>query len=64
MQCKSLWIKASAKCLNVNVNVMEEPYRPSWPLGPLYTVSFLFILSLKIVQMLIFACKMDIITFN
>ncbi len=43
---------------------MEEPYRPYWPLGPLYTVSFLFILSLKIVQMLIFACKMDIITFN
>ncbi len=22
MQCKSLWIKASAKCINVNVNVM------------------------------------------
>ncbi len=21
MQCKSLWIKASAKCINVNVNV-------------------------------------------
>ncbi len=31
----------------------EEPYMPSWPLGPLYTVPFLFILSLKIVQMLI-----------
>ncbi len=26
MQCKSLWIKASAKCINVNVNVklLEE----------------------------------------
>ncbi len=23
MQCKSLWIKASAKCINVNVNVMQ-----------------------------------------
>ncbi len=22
MHCKSLWIKASAKCINVNVNVM------------------------------------------
>jgi len=22
MQCKSLWIKASAKCINVNVNVV------------------------------------------
>ncbi len=22
MQCKSLWIKASAKCINVNVNIM------------------------------------------
>ncbi len=22
MQCKSLWIKASAKCINVNVNVL------------------------------------------
>ncbi len=42
----------------------EEPYRPSWPLGPLFTVPFLFILSLKIVQMLIFACKMDNITFS
>ncbi len=21
MQCKSLWIKASAKCINVNVNI-------------------------------------------
>ncbi len=26
MQCKSLWIKASAKCINVNVNVSLEPY--------------------------------------
>ncbi len=42
----------------------EEPYRPSWPLGPLYTVPFLFILSLKIVQMLIFACKTCNITFS
>ncbi len=24
MQCKSLWIKASAKCINVNVNVNDE----------------------------------------
>ncbi len=24
MQCKSLWIKASAKCINVNVNVNKE----------------------------------------
>ncbi len=24
MQCKSLWIKASAKCINVNVNVNEQ----------------------------------------
>ncbi len=23
MQCKSLWIKASAKCINVNVNVKQ-----------------------------------------
>ncbi len=23
MQCKSLWIKASAKCINVNVNVTQ-----------------------------------------
>ncbi len=23
MQCKSLWIKASAKCINVNVNVKK-----------------------------------------
>ncbi len=22
MHCKSLWIKASAKCINVNVNVL------------------------------------------
>ncbi len=42
----------------------EEPYMPSWPLGPLYTVPFLFILSLKIVQMLIFACKTYNITFS
>ncbi len=27
MQCKSLWIKASAKCINVNVNVIEI-YQP------------------------------------
>ncbi len=26
MQCKSLWIKASAKCINVNVNVKEVSY--------------------------------------
>ncbi len=25
MQCKSLWIKASAKCINVNVNI-DTPY--------------------------------------
>ncbi len=25
MQCKSLWIKASAKCINVNVNVKRAP---------------------------------------
>ncbi len=25
MQCKSLWIKASAKCINVNVNVLSQP---------------------------------------
>ncbi len=32
----------------------QYPYRPSWPLiAPLYTVSLLFILSFKIVQMLI-----------
>ncbi len=24
MQCKSLWIKASAKCINVNVNVQQN----------------------------------------
>ncbi len=24
MHCKSLWIKASAKCINVNVNVNED----------------------------------------
>ncbi len=24
MQCKSLWIKASAKCINVNVNVYPQ----------------------------------------
>ncbi len=23
MQCKSLWIKASAKCINVNVNLTK-----------------------------------------
>ncbi len=28
--CKSLWIKASAKCINVNVNVLATftPYTP------------------------------------
>ncbi len=26
MQCKSLWIKASAKCINVNVNVIPALY--------------------------------------
>ncbi len=24
MQCKSLWIKASAKCINVNVNIYKK----------------------------------------
>ncbi len=24
MHCKSLWIKASAKCINVNVNVIAQ----------------------------------------
>jgi len=24
MQCKSLWIKASAKCINVNVNITQD----------------------------------------
>ncbi len=28
MQCKSLWIKASAKCINVNVNVIQVLYLP------------------------------------
>ncbi len=27
MQCKSLWIKASAKCINVNVNVNDLPHK-------------------------------------
>ncbi len=27
MQCKSLWIKASAKCINVNVNIISEALR-------------------------------------
>ncbi len=26
MQCKSLWIKASAKCINVNVNIVYNIY--------------------------------------
>ncbi len=26
MQCKSLWIKASAKCINVNVNVVLDGF--------------------------------------
>ncbi len=26
MHCKSLWIKASAKCINVNVNVKWQRY--------------------------------------
>ncbi len=30
MQCKSLWIKASAKCINVNVNVKYQLYT-KWP---------------------------------
>ncbi len=30
MQCKSLWIKASAKCINVNVNVNVEKTRSDW----------------------------------
>ncbi len=34
MQCKSLWIKASAKCINVNVNLtsvleIKKAYRSS-----------------------------------
>ncbi len=29
MQCKSLWIKASAKCINVNVNVNGRDFFPS-----------------------------------
>ncbi len=35
MHCKSLWIKASAKCINVNVNV--EPFEAALklPFGPL-----------------------------
>ncbi len=28
MQCKSLWIKASAKCINVNVNVTVNERKP------------------------------------
>ncbi len=31
MQCKSLWIKASAKCINVNVNV--NVYLIKWPVS-------------------------------
>jgi len=27
MQCKSLWIKASAKCVNVNVDVFSLSFR-------------------------------------
>ncbi len=29
MQCKSLWIKASAKCINVNVNLLQAVMLPS-----------------------------------
>ncbi len=25
MKCKSLWIKASAKCINVNVKIFQAP---------------------------------------
>ncbi len=32
MQCKSLWIKASAKCINVNVNVGDFGVA-MWTLG-------------------------------
>ncbi len=39
MQCKSLWIKASAKCINVNVNVSEAAHVKIFELfGRLYTV--------------------------
>ncbi len=30
MQCKSLWIKASAKCINVNVNVIPDVWEILW----------------------------------
>ncbi len=36
MQCKSLWIKASAKCINVNVNTV-----PVKSLDPLLFLMFL-----------------------
>jgi len=26
MQCKSLWIKVPAKCINVNVNRLDKPH--------------------------------------
>ncbi len=29
MQCKSLWMKVSAKCINVNVNVFEQDLNSS-----------------------------------
>ncbi len=33
MQCKSLWIKASAKCINVNVNVNSNGYLDNFQSG-------------------------------
>ncbi len=33
MHCKSLWIKASAKCINVNVSKVQSIFQPSTSLN-------------------------------
>ncbi len=55
MHCKSLWIKASAKCINVNVNVNLTYIKRSFgPLLKLYiNRSYITLSKLHILQMFI-----------
>ncbi len=43
MHCKSLWIKASAKCIHVNVNIIQICNRPIWVFKKLIHVTMLHI---------------------
>ncbi len=54
MHCKSLWIKASAKCINVNVNVIWTSSQ--WIVKPNY---FTFCKILILILILILLSSVD-----